>query len=856
MKILDIRGNLLKIESSEPINISTLLKVIDGENVYIAQVLYTESTHITNYVFAKIVACLDAPFIAVNIQNVSRDALCETINFSEVVSKLGDNVNIVAGELAFENYLLPAGKCFFDDRILIVSENIANTNLLISNFAHQIKHLGYNTIVFDTDGSFEGIRLTAGKDFKLPLNSHAIQFIYDKYFSDITEESKSVIKSIFDELKTYASTVPYIPFKSFKSVIDNVFDYSNNLGLFFFKNKLEKLYEADIFANTHEEVMDWKSLSEFGPATVAIDLSNINSNIFISEYISLILNSFKDTDIKLYSFIKLADNSLDKDFIKEVIENENVISSFVVPSTFRYLSVLKQNSASIIVFSGVKKTDNFDYCKFILKNLRAGEYVLTGNISAPYSIIFRLKEVTEVIPNEDDIPPESCRDENSENEEIEQNLSPVEEVNAECNTSDYEALPSIPDEDQEVLGDVIQDYEPVQEIQEAVDSTVPEAVEQQPLEDANLRELENNSDAVQEYNQSTLGLVDELVSESPNSVDEQIPELSDSIEVVPEESVVAVPEDNYEIPLEETSSLGVNELLANGAEEHYEEVPLEESFDIDINDNIEVIEAVDTEELEQQKSEDFVSAEQPEENQEVAFINEEVSLEEGMELVEEKLDDGLLPNDINQELVLDDSAEVEPELDLGVEEDIQLEEPEEKTQEELLDEEIRRDVDRMYTAAQPEDSESLSEDDLDFIEELVGTDDVIIAEDELVADNLEDSSIEVVDDEEFNNQTELPLEQDNISDNLETEVPSDDNIIVPQRNTATPAVPIYTAEIPEDAMVHSDPIQQGDRVMHVKFGVGVVEKIFSYGTKNFCSINFENIGRKVLDPNITELKKV
>ena len=57
-------------------------------------------------------------------------------------------------------------------------------------------------------------------------------------------------------------------------------------------------------------------------------------------------------------------------------------------------------------------------------------------------------------------------------------------------------------------------------------------------------------------------------------------------------------------------------------------------------------------------------------------------------------------------------------------------------------------------------------------------------------------------------------------------------------------------------MVISDSIQQGDSVVHAKYGNGIVEKMIKYGTKTLYSINFENIGRRLLDPTLTEIKKL
>lgn len=829
MKILDIRGNLLKIESSKPINISTLIKITDGENIYIAQVLYAEANHVANYVFAKLVAYFDAPFLPVNIQNISKEAICEEIKFSSVVPKLGSSTEIVSGELAFEDYMLPADKNFFDKKILVVSENVTNTNLLVSNFAHQIKHMGYNTIVFDTDGSYEGIRLSAGIDFKLPLNTHAIEFIYEKYFSDITEESKSVIKSIFDELKSYASTVPYIPFKSFKSVIDSVLDYSNNLSLYFFKNKLEKLYEADIFANTHDEVMDWTSLSEFGPGTVVIDLSKVN-HLFVSEYISLVLNSFKGSDIKLYSFIKMVDNFVDKEFIKEVIENENVITSCIIPSNFKYLSVLKQNCENVIIFAGVKKSDSFDYSKFILKNLPVGYYVLTGNLSAPYSIIYRLKEINEVIPKVEDIT--KISDANEEiNVEDSDNSDALDPVNEENNYSEYEPIPYKQEDDSSISEDEIQDYIPENNI-------VPENnIDSDITADNNLQELAT-ADKISDLDQVSDFEIEE--KQDNNIESNEFSSGEESSLLLEEEDNITIPETDFDKPLDEIVLEPVNEdnILSQDQISDESVVEVEQPSEITEND----ITGYSVDDIELQPATNNNELDIPEDE----FLLEEEAVEPILEETSTEFNELDEQNDLDEigDAVEEKSEDVVPEI-----------EESSKTQEELLDEEIRRDVDKMYTAVPSEEPESLSEDDLDFIEELVGTEDLVLEEDdENSINNFVDSdSLDVIDEAEVSAQSDLLPESEEESDiNLE----ADDDIIIPKRNTATPAVPIYSAEIPEDAMVHSDPVQQGDRVMHVKFGVGVVEKIFSYGTKNFCSINFENIGRKVLDPNVTELKKV
>ncbi len=871
MKILDVRGNLVKIESSKPVHISSLLKISDSNNSYIAQVLYTESNNSCHVVFAKLLACPDAPFLPVDVQGVSKDSACEILDVANIIKNLGHTSDIVAGELAYEQGLVTADKELFDKKMLIVSEKDVDSNLLISNFAHQIKHLGYNTIVFDTLGTMDGIKLTAGVDFKLPLNEHAIGFIFNKYFSDITEESRSIVSSIFTELKTYASTVPYIPFKSFKSVIDNVFNYSQNLSLYFFKTKLEKLSDADVFANSHEEVMDWTSLSEFGPGTIIIDLSHVD-RLFVSEYISLVLNSFKNTDCKLYAFAKLTDGVSDKDFIREVIESENVITSCIVHSDFRFLQPLKQNCGSIIVFGGIKKPDNFDYCKFILKNMPPDKYILTGNIAAPYSLVFQLKEITEVVPKADDIPAESSlTEEEGSSHPADSDL----EINDETPSVEQpEVVPEVfaaeeatvnDENSEEVNSAEISDVEPVNVVPEA--DVVPEENFDKPLEEQPelplTGESEPSDSAVEaKYEPVEITDTEELI------VNEEIPELSDSTELpveIEEYEPVTEPEidnvqvENSQIPIdvteEEGDVLNTPDIPDYESDENIALTPIDEEpviLETEVPDSAQTETELVDEEPELTLNEPVADAEIeisgdiPELDE--LELDESERFYEGMPLIEDdtelKLEEeDLLPVEEESINEIDNALNIDSENSTETEESA-------KTPEELLDEEIRRDVDKVYMAPQHESTDELSEDDLDFIEELVGTEDLVIEEPDA------EDTLEVVDtNEDIVQHSDLLPDEPPIPENTAADKSEEDGAILQQRNTATPAVPIYAAEIPDDAIVHSDPIQQGDRVVHVKFGVGVVEKIFSYGTKNFCSINFENIGRKVLDPNITELKK-
>ncbi len=69
-----------------------------------------------------------------------------------------------------------------------------------------------------------------------------------------------------------------------------------------------------------------------------------------------------------------------------------------------------------------------------------------------------------------------------------------------------------------------------------------------------------------------------------------------------------------------------------------------------------------------------------------------------------------------------------------------------------------------------------------------------------------------------------------------------------------PVLPIYPSEDFEDE--ENQKLEPGDHVSTPKYGEGVVEKMIKYGNKMLCSIEFPNIGRRLLDPAMSEIKKL
>lgn len=192
--------------------------------------------------------------------------------------------------------------------------------------------------------------------------------------------------------------------------------------------------------------------------------------------------------------------------------------------------------------------------------------------------------------------------------------------------------------------------------------------------------------------------------------------------------------------------------------------------------------------------------------------------------------------------------------------------------EDTLEQEIAKDVDKMFyaeaaiqenqlpTKEDPVNIEQETMQDLDYSDmfteaelDMIGNiDDELpgLFEDEVNnSDNAPDESLE-------NETNDVANDIINIEEEQESSiVPMASPIF--ETEEQEPSVPIYKTEI-EEKIENSKAlsIEEGSIVYHEKYGRGVVEQLINYGSKAFCSILFDNIGRRLLDPNLADLKQM
>ena len=243
-------------------------------------------------------------------------------------------------------------------------------------------------------------------------------------------------------------------------------------------------------------------------------------------------------------------------------------------------------------------------------------------------------------------------------------------------------------------------------------------------------------------------------------------------------------------------------------------------------------------------------------------------------------------------------------VDLFEETSTTIEEPHKKIEEDLrfddeLIEQVAKDVDKIYYTAPKNEvlpeiedfstatEEQLTENDLDLIEELpldVPMEEATI--EELPTEDFSDleetsEDIEILEELIETEQEELGFTPDTmdlsdvIDEAKEEPLPTLEDVLGQSEDTDETAIFEESAELEEDNLPEiEEPVEelpiyeteevtqpaiefaQGDTVTHPKYGTGVVEKLIKYGNKTLCSISFEEVGRRLLDPSISELQKV
>lgn len=765
MQVLEIKNNLVKIayDVNDNLALSSFVIIEDTNTPYVAQVVNVKADKLTNFAIVKLLFTFNEEGILKNY-NGTIPSLKSTVSIlpsKELLDIIPIENNLIMGELAQQNVTLNVDKTILDNNLLVCSDNVENTNILLKNITKQIDE---KIVIFDTDGLFDAEnKITFGKDFKLPLNYDTINFIYENELDDVDATSRAVIQDIFIEVQEYTKNLPegYLPFETFINVVDQQYKETQIPQLVLLKNKLIKYRDLNAFAETLKDVLSLSIAIDKSKVTI-IDISEM-APVLQKEIMSYTYGVMKGINETIYSFVKVDNANSSKRLLKTFLSRDGIYTTIICRHEYKYLPELKSAAQNLILFTPQTLQHDFAAYNTFLNKLNTDEFIIYGAHTQNIPLIVELDELELDTQNNDD-ETESEKDiEEIPSSKVVPMPAPVQ------NTAPQENVTETP--------------EP--EIQEEENFKAPE-VEYPDLGFDNETPSSNEAPTVDFPETETLNITEEQPEENftqielPETFEE--PEIEEVQQEEPEEDI----QENFD-----------NEISQEPIEEEVF-MPETDIPQVEINEDL----------SEQAIIEDSNISETP------AEYTSQATEEQAP--IYNILDD----NEIDYQDAEPEVLPLEPEIDYSVE-DIDIEEnyqePQPYDENEAMIEQAAKDVDKLIYEKLP--NEDVTLDDLSDLQS-----------DELTEDDLN-------------------LIGDLASDNGITPEPE-----LEYNEEQPPVVPIYNAEDIEPQEQQS--LEPGDRVSSPKYGEGVVEKMIKYGNKMLCSIEFPNIGRRLLDPAMTEIKKL
>lgn len=404
MQIVEAKNNLVKVSydtSEENLVLSGFVVIKDMIQSFIGQIVNLETNSRGNFAIVKLLFTFNEEGIITNYNGSVPNVQCpmDIVKPQELLELLPIQNPIIIGDLAQQKTVLNLDRSLFEKKLLICSEKEENNEILIKNFAQQLTNNGKKVLVIDLNGNlssnsnFSANTIIATENFKLPLNYNSINFIYEKGLDGTTAETKAIIQEIFLEVQDYVKTLPeqFIPFETFKDVVDDQYNETELVELVLLKNRLLKYYEAGIFAQQKEEFNSLRDSLEM-PEISVLDLSQIDENIQ-REMICYAYSLIAELDKEIYVFCNINNANSDKKLLKQILTTKNAYSSLICPYAYKYLKELKQISKDLILFAPIQQQDDFAGYSAFLNKLNIHEFIIYGEATHHLPLIVNLNEI-------------------------------------------------------------------------------------------------------------------------------------------------------------------------------------------------------------------------------------------------------------------------------------------------------------------------------------------------------------------------------------------------------------------------------------------------------------------------------
>ena len=398
MKLLEIKNNLIKLSYGEGENpiLGRFIVLATSAKSYVAQFVNLKSDSVNNFAIAKLLFTFTPDGVVDNYDG-SIPSLNSEISFlppEELLELLPIETPIKIGNLAQLDDMLSLDISVFERNFTVFVEKDMDKTAFISNCVRQLFQMKEKSVIIDTGNLFEDFpKIEFAKDFKLPLNSEMIDYLFEYELAEVDASTKAVIQDIFYAVQQYIKSLDFefLPIDNFVDVVANQYKETQMPELALLKNKLLKYRDANIFANTKEEVFAFSEKLAEKNCSI-IDLKNIHESLQ-KEVILFVHKALESVQKYIYFFVPLTDGNSDKKLIKQLINNNHVFTTLLVSNSYKYVHELKAHAENIMLFAPLTMQHDFAAYNTFLNKLNPGECIVCGKLTQGIPFIVDMSDL-------------------------------------------------------------------------------------------------------------------------------------------------------------------------------------------------------------------------------------------------------------------------------------------------------------------------------------------------------------------------------------------------------------------------------------------------------------------------------
>lgn len=398
MKLLEIKNNLVKLsygENEKPI-LGKFIVLATSEKSYVAQLVNLKSDNVNNFAIAKLLFTFTPDGVVDNYDG-SIPSMASQLSFldsAELLDLLPVETAIKIGQLAQQNESLSLDISVFEHNFTVFAERETDKTTFISNCIRQLFQMKEKSVIVDLNNNFADYsRIEFAKDFKLPLNSEMIDFIFEYELAEVDPSTKAVIQDVFYAVQQYIKTLDFefLPIDNFVDVVANQYKETQMPELALLKNKLLKYRDSNVFANTKEEVLAFNQKLEEKNCSI-VNLTDVNEALQ-KEVLVFVHKALESIKKYVYFFCPLTDGNSDKKLLKRFINNSHVFTTIIVSNSYKYVKELKSCAENVVIFAPEDAQHEFAAYNTFLNKLNLGECIVFGKLTQGIPFIVEMSDL-------------------------------------------------------------------------------------------------------------------------------------------------------------------------------------------------------------------------------------------------------------------------------------------------------------------------------------------------------------------------------------------------------------------------------------------------------------------------------